>query len=183
LWKAVNDSNLEDVERLLSIKGIDLNSKETVQLLQKCFIMGYHVFKIIKKLRILCLGIYVQKSGRTTLMWAAGRGHNGIVKLLLAHDGIDVNAVGFFKNVSLFFRRKFCPFLYLMLFPVSCIKVLNKEPGQTAVEIYTALMLASMMGRQEAVRLLLAYPSIKINTQNNVRGYISFRLVNPVCSS
>ncbi|RDW78902.1 ankyrin repeat domain-containing protein [Aspergillus mulundensis] len=49
---------------------------------------------IVKKIlqshprKISCRG----RDGSTALMWAAARGHDSVVKLLMAHDGIDVNA-------------------------------------------------------------------------------------------
>ena len=86
-------------------------------------------------------------------MAASHMGHLDVVKLLLSHPGVDVNALDHVRRLGancLFMAFITRLFLYI-------------QNGRT-----TALMKAAHMGHLEIVKLLLAYPSVDVNAQDKV---------------
>ncbi|KAF6761844.1 ankyrin repeat-containing domain protein [Ephemerocybe angulata] len=102
-------------------------------------------------------------SGETPLSFAAGRGHEGVVKLLLAAPGINVNAPD--AQGPLTFERS-CQARYQV---VNGYEVDMFKPGFTSyvdrpdAQGQTPLILAAQGGHEANVKLLLAAPGINVS--------------------
>ncbi|KAH6874258.1 ankyrin repeat-containing domain protein [Coprinopsis sp. MPI-PUGE-AT-0042] len=98
-------------------------------------------------------------------MWAARQGHEGVVRLLLAHPGILVNLVNNEGHSALMWAATNGH--------EGVVKLLLAHSGTlvnlTSHEGWSALMLAASTGRDIIVKLLLASPGIEANLVNSDR--------------
>ncbi|KFX88304.1 hypothetical protein O988_09060 [Pseudogymnoascus sp. VKM F-3808] len=115
----------------------------------------------------------------TILSWAAERGHFPIVKLLLDIDGVDPNSNGgrLRENVlSYAVKCENIPIIKLLL--ARCAQDgLNPDYG-CDYDGYTPLHVASVRGKEEIVKLLLAQEGVDVNT--NVWGGQHTPLINAI---
>ena len=95
------------------------------------------------------------RTGATALFLAIAGNHSSIVERLLRVEGIDSNTPSFFQNVS-------CLVLAIEVGNTDVIKMMLGVPNidiNMVVEAgYTPLVLSIIMGREEAVQMLLARP-------------------------
>ncbi|KAI9781882.1 MAG: hypothetical protein M1839_005676 [Geoglossum umbratile] len=107
-------------------------------------------------------------SRRTPLSWAAERGHEAVVKLLLAKDGVDINSKDSYGGqtpLSLAAERGHEAVVKLLL-AKDGVDINSKDSygGQTP------LWWAVERGHEAVVKLLLAKDGVDINSKDSYRG-------------
>ncbi|KAJ5359300.1 uncharacterized protein N7496_011713 [Penicillium cataractarum] len=100
--------------------------------------------------------------GRTPLSWAAEKGHENVVELLLAKAGIDVNSAGKTGLAALSFAAENGHAeIVKMLLMIKSIDVNQRDSyGRTP------LLWAAIKGHERVVGILLAAAGIKVNSKD-----------------
>ena len=99
---------------------------------------------------------------RTPLFWAAGKGHEGVVGLLIERDGVNINAKDNLKRTPLMWAAKYGR--------EAVVRLLVERDGVNidVKDDYgkTPLMWAAIYGHEAVVRLLIERDGVNIDAKN-----------------
>ncbi|KAF2179509.1 hypothetical protein K469DRAFT_300743 [Zopfia rhizophila CBS 207.26] len=103
--------------------------------------------------------------GRTALSYAAERGHEAVVKLLLAKDGVDINSkAGYRGRTALSYAAKEGHGAVVkLLLAKDGVDINSKDGVDYGIGRRTALSYAAEEGHEAVVKLLLAKDGVDIN--------------------
>jgi ankyrin repeat protein len=180
LWRAANDGNNKEVQRLLDGDGIDVVNTVNDAGYTPLIIAARNGHTEVVKLLLDAEGIEVNKFdhlGNTPLSMAASQGHTEIVfNLIAALEGIDVNKANNHGETALFKA-----FVNGHTESVRCLcAVKGINVNQANNKETTPLYQAASFGRADIAKLLLAAPGIKVN-QADSEGTTSLEVADSEC--
>jgi ankyrin repeat protein len=100
---------------------------------------------------------------KTPLSWAAERGHEAVVKLLLAKDAVDINSKDLYGWTALSWAAERGHEAVVKLLLAKDAVDINPKGSESR---WTALSLAAERGHEAVVKLLLAKDGVNINSKD-----------------